>query len=241
MSDSRTPRYAGRREFQQIQKLLREKALESLTGRHRVGALVERLVPAAGKNYGQRSMAVLAEELGLASNSTALTHLREFSKAYTLREVRELEAPMSGSKFRITWGHVIRLISFPRAERVRLERECRLGEWTNAELNRRIRLRRKRITKGGAPLKRPESVSDALVQIQVTAEGWIKRSQRLWIGGDSPVITPESIAGAGREADATVKETAEVLQQLESEARRLRAALEPIPRPRVRRTGRQMR
>lgn len=230
-------RYAGRSEFRQIEKLLRKGALNSLTTRHRIGLLVERLVPAANRAYGQRSLAVLAEELGLPPTSTTLTHARAFARLYTRGEVCELDASIPGSSFRMTWGHVIRLLAIPRPERVRLERECQLGKWTNAELDRQIRLRWKRTNKGGAPLKRPGSVVDTLIQVQVMTESWIKRSQELWIGGAQPIITPEMIAKARREAGETLAATIDVLQQLEYEVARLRSTLEAAARRPVRRSG----
>ena len=225
MNDQATPRYAGCKEFRQIRKLLKETGMRTLSDRHRIGQLVESLVPTADRQYGENAIGALTRELGLSENSNVLSQLRAFARTFTMEDVQRLENPVAGSTFTFGWGLALRLMSFPRAQRLQLERECREGEWSTPELNRQIRNRRGRRTKGGPRLKPPESISDGLVQVQVEAERFVKRTNQLWIGGESPVITRQAIARGGAATRRVAAETAVVLRQVAHAVEQLQAAL----------------
>jgi hypothetical protein len=228
--------FRSRSEFQELQELVAFPDM-SLIDRHRAGQLVEKLLPSGERRYGENAMVKLTIELELPRKSNVLTQLRTFSLAYTLAEVKQLQKPARGSEFRFNWGHLQRLMFVRRSDRARLERECRLKEWSTAELNRRLKAARNRGTKGGAPLKRPVDAIDAMVQVQLQAEGFLKRARRLWLGGEAPTITPEVIARAGVEGQRVAAELATALKELGTTVEQLQAVLEagaPAPQARKR-------
>lgn len=229
----------NRSEFQALQELVARPDM-SLIDRHRAGRLVEKLLPSGERRYGENAMVQLTTELELQPKSNVLTQLRTFSREYTLAEVKQLQTPVRGSEFRFTWGHLQRLMFVRRPERVRLERECRANEWSTSELNRRLKAVKNRGTKGGAPLKRPVDAIDAMVQVQLQTEGFLKRARRLWLGGEAPTITPEVIARAGLNGQRVATELATALKELGTTVERLQAVLDAgVPAPQVRKRPRK--
>lgn len=216
-------RYGGRKEFGKLSELLGKEEM-TLLDRHRAGELVEKLIPTTERNYGDNAVVELAKELGLTASASILTQLRSLARVYGRDEVRKLQTPARGQSFVFTWAHAVRLMSLRQPERSRLERECRAGEWSTTELNRRIRARHRPRRKGGAPPKRPANVIDALIQVQMEGERFLKRSDQVWVGGKEPAITPEAIVEAGAEAQQVVTETVEVLDHMERAIAKLRAA-----------------
>lgn len=209
-------RFASTPELRKLKHLVGGVGLNSLPGRHQIGRLVETLIPSNRRTYGAREFAELTAAVGLPERSNILAALRNFAKTYSTSEVRQLEKALPGSSYRLTWTLVSRLISFPPDQRKQLTKECRQGEWSAADLDRRIRQVRARRHKGGPRLKRPQGVVDGLLQAQLEAEDWIRRSQELWIAGGEPAVTAEAIRDGGAEAARIAQETAAVLEQLQA-------------------------
>lgn len=209
-------RFASTSEFRELKRLVAGGGLDSLSGRHQIGRLVEVLIPSNRRTYGAREFVELTEAVGLPAGSNVLGAMRNFAKIYSTSEVRQLEKALPGSSYQLTWSLVIRLISFPPDQRKQLTQECRQGEWSAADLDRRIRQVRARRHKGGPRLKRPRDVVDGLMQAQLEADDWIRRSQELWIAGDAPAVTAEAIRAGGSEAARVAEETAAVLERLQA-------------------------
>jgi hypothetical protein len=210
-------RYVGKPQLHQLKHLVDGDGLRSLSGRHQIGRIVEQLIPSNRRSYGEREFAELTEAVGLPAKSNILAVLRNFAKTYgTAAAVRQLEKTSPGSAYRLTWSLVVRLMSFPPGQREQLTNECRTGEWSAAELDRRIRQIRARRHKGGPRLKRPRDVVDGLLQAQLHAENWIKRAEQLWTGGEQPAVTAEAVRAGGAEAARIAQETAAVLKHLQA-------------------------
>lgn len=199
--------------------------MHSLVGRHQIGELIEKLIPSNEPSYGEQALTTLTRELGLSTASNILTKIRAFARCYSANEAQQLETPAPGRHYRIGWAHIQVLSTFPRPERHRLERQCREGEWTVAELRRRVRQMRAPKRLGGRPWRKPADVDEALEQVQVEADGWLKRSAKVWRGGELPVITRGAISAGGAATKKSATVTIALLEQLAAAVGELQAEL----------------
>jgi len=225
----KSSRHANDREARKRLRQLAQEPVKDLLWHYQVGEQVDRICLAENRGYGDGLIEELAENLEIAANT--LWTARTFSRVYSRREVRKLSKP-SPTGFKMTWGHVVHLVTFKDDVENRLwfEKHCQENEWSTRELRRQIKDFREPKGKGGRKFEHPENVETALRQLIDESQKWDKRFQEVWFRDDEPAIPSHAKEYRTQKARNLVADAVETLKTLESDIAEALKSLEQLNR-----------
>src|ERR1700733_1387848 len=151
---------AQRSAIQSLRQALRAGTQVTLSKWHRLGQIARDVSLNRSETYGQKTLDALAELADCSSQ--VVGKARKFARLYTPSEAASLETT-------VTWEQLQRIVAIGDGRiRTTLLNGCRSKNWSVRQLEREIRRRAGRqrsFGRGGRPSRRPESLQEALADI----------------------------------------------------------------------------
>lgn len=206
-------------------------ALRTVKWEHRLGELTDKLCPRKSRGYGQGNIELLAKELEdptLTANRLWLA--RKLSVAISARELNQMLVMAAKADFDLTISHVLALVSLKdETQRYPIGKQCIEAAWSVKQLRREIHRRQKKQSSGGAALKEPDSVDEALRDLVDRSRDWVNRAQKIWFGSGAGCLARPMAKSTANRIAAELEEAESVLTKLSEEVEAARQALHAQP------------
>jgi hypothetical protein len=190
---------------------------DQLRSCHAIGKLLDKHTRERSK-YGDKHFPVLAEAVG--RGPVWLYHLRLFARRYNKRELDEL----CRQSERITWAHVVHLLSVPGTNRAKYQKRAAYHGWTASDLRRHIREERGNRGRGGRRVTVPGDVSEAVERLLVEGGLWGRRCEKV-TEGLQDAVSGRPRRRLERHADTAATELRRIARTAQAAARELEALL----------------
>lgn len=229
--------------FKRLSRLLNQPTPHDIDWYYQVGEVVESLCPSENRGYRKGPIPMLAAKLpaGRKSASTEglLRSSRRFFRVFDRNTVKRLSRLASTPGNRLNWWHARVLGSLygpPKDLHGPLKKKfwvlaekCTKEHWSVQRLREEvIELRGLEPTTRGAKLRKPNTLSDGLWQLNSECRRWLKHYDEVWFSDSESVFKhlPKR-----RKADglaARLDEAVELLTELSRLADKARQQLKPI-------------
>jgi len=204
----------------ELKELLKNRRSD-LSWYHQAGRLVAQLV--SERNYGRGEMRKLAKRLGESENfENELYAWRKFAIEYRTADLRALKG--------LNFARVQALLSATDPNfRLSLQQKALTEGWSSRDIRRKIQERQGKRSSGGGRPKIPKRTGPrtALQETVRLSKGWLRSCPRALASASTKLR--RKLGGQDRDQfEQLVKEALDVLQQLESGAKKARAQLQPL-------------
>jgi hypothetical protein len=186
---------------------------------HRLGRIAQGLSLSRSETYGQKTLDALAELADCSSQ--VVGKARKFARFYTASEAANLEG-------KATWEQIQRIVAIGNGRiRRNLLNDCRSKNWSVRQLEHEIRSqvgRQRPFGRGGRPSRRPESLQEALADIDRLMTAIIR-----WYRALEPEVAADFERSSRRSASRRLFDLDQLPRQLR---RRITGAIERLERVR---------
>lgn len=160
--------------FDGLQELMAHQE-SNLAWYHRAGSKVLELQEAVEKRESGWPRK-LAGALGISPSS--LVKMRKFAADFSRRQAERLD------QLGANWGQVLAVAHARTYDRMKLLEEALAKGWGVVDLQSAMKQRFGTRNPGGRPLRKPKTKKQAIQQLQVVSERWLKVYQEVWAGGN---------------------------------------------------------